>query len=118
MNFKNQITNYKAHTWIFCIDTFIKPNLDRGEWANCPFCRLEPLIWEFNNSRSTACGCWADKYDHFSIHAESICSVHKRTNSKKMTEYRSDDLRTNWNHWCRFREILFEHANKRCDNRW
>jgi len=123
MNFKiiatgHRSTGHRSHSWINCIDTFIKPNSDEGQWSNCPFCGLKPLIWEYDNGRSTACGCWTNQYDHFSIHAESVCSVYKRTGGKDMTEYKSGALRTNWNHWCKTGEILFEHASKRNDSRW
>lgn len=108
-------TGYKAHSWYYCIDAYKDPE---GEWDNCPCCGLKPKVWCFDNGRSTACGCWECKYDHFSVNAESIMSVHKRTDGKKMTEYDSDALRTNWNHWCKTGEVLFEHASKRNDGRW
>lgn len=108
-------TGYEAHGWHYCIDAYEDPE---GEWADCPCCGLKPKTWVFDNGRSTACGCWESKYYHFSINAESIMSVHKRTDGKKMTEYDSDELRKNWNHWCKTGEVLFEHASKRDDGRW
>lgn len=108
-------TGYPAHNWHYCIDAYKDPE---GEWEKCPCCRLSPKTWTFDNGRSTACGCWESKYDHFSINAESIMSVHKRTDGKKMTEYDGDELRKNWNHWCKTGEILFNHASKRDDGRW
>lgn len=110
------VTNgYTAHSWYYCIDDYVAPD---GEWKNCPCCGLRPKVWTYDNGRSTACGCWESRYDHFSVYAESIMSVHKRTGGTNMTEYCSDDLRKNWNHWCDTGEILFEHAGKREDGRW
>jgi len=108
-------TGYDTHSWHYCIDEYKNPE---GEWDDCPCCGLKPKVWVFDNGRKTACGCWESKYDHFSINAESIMSVHKRTNGKRMQEYDSDALRKNWNHWCKTGEILFEHASKRSDCRW
>ena len=34
-------------------------------WLVCPNCNLKPLVWEFNNGRSTACGCGENEYNHF-----------------------------------------------------
>lgn len=106
---------YPAHAYIDCIDAYVEPE---GEWSPCPRCGLTPKVWLFDNGRSTACGCWKSTYDHFSIHAESIMSAHKRTSGKGMNEYDSDALRKNWNHWCATGEIVFEHAGKRTDGRW
>lgn len=106
---------YETHIATNCIDSYREPD---GEWLNCPNCNLKPLVWLFDNGRSTACGCWNTKYDHFSIYAESIMSVYKRTEGKNITEYDSDALRKNWNHYCETGEVLFEHASKRNDGRW
>ena len=108
------VTGHEVKGFYFHIEAFKEPE---GDWHLCPCCELKPKVWEFNNGRSTACGCWTTRYDHFSVHAESIVSVHKRTGGKKMTEYNSDDLRKNWNHWCETGEVLFEHASKRTDGR-
>jgi hypothetical protein len=108
---------YQPHSWHYCIDAY-EDIKHPEQWACCPNCGLKPKVWCFNNGRSTACGCWESKYDHFSVHAESIMSVHKRTDGKKMTDYDIDELRKNWNHWCNTGEILFEHASKRDDGRW
>ena len=69
---------------------------DVEQWDVCNTCGLKPIIWEFNNGRSTACGCGRNEYDHFSIYAESIMSVVKRNHGSAM-EYNSNDLKTNWN---------------------
>ena len=106
-------TGYDAHSWYFCIDDY-EPT--KGDWDKCPCCGLTPKIWIYDNGRSTACGCWKSKYDKFSIHAESIMSVYNRSGCTH--EYDSDALRTNWNHWCKTGEVLFEHASKRIDERW
>lgn len=92
-----------VHDYYKCIDAYLDC---AGDWSNCPVCKLKPKVWEFNNGRSTACGCWKNKYDHFSIRAESITSVYHRTGSTE--EYDSDSLRKNWNHWCETGELLFD----------
>jgi len=92
-----------------------------GEWDSCPFCGQKPPVWEFDNGRNTACGCLLkgfNPYTHFSIHAESIMSVHKR-HKGNVSEYDYDGLRKNWNHWCKTGEIVFNHASSlRADGRW
>lgn len=103
----------KAH---LCIDAY-KSVDNPEEWDNCPHCGLIPKVWIFDNGRSTACGCGETKYNHFSIHAESIMSFVKRTGGS-LADYDGDELRKNWNHWCRTGEVLFEHAGKRTDGRW
>ena len=69
---------------------------DVEHWDVCNTCGLKPIIWEFNNGRSTSCGCGRNEYDHFSIYAESIMSVVKRNHGSAM-EYNSHELKTNWN---------------------
>lgn len=106
---------YVTHKYYNCIDDYILPD---GVWEDCPKCGLKPKVWVFDNGRLTACGCWNTMYDHLSIHAESIMSVYKRTNGKNMTEYDSDELRRNWNHWCKTWQVLFTPASKRNDGKW
>ena len=89
-----------------------KPN----RWVKCPNCRLRPLVWEFDNGRSTACGCGKNEYNNHSIHAESIMSYARR-NNWNCTYYDWDELRKNWNHWVNTDEILFDPI-KRSDGRW
>ena len=89
---------------------------DYKEWSNCPNCGLKPKVWIFNNGRSTGCACGKTKYDHFSIHAESVMSVYSRCGDTK--KYKSNTLKKNWNHWIETGEILFEHASKRTDGKW
>lgn len=108
-------TGFKTNSIYMCIDAYKTPE-NEEDWLKCTCCNLKPKIWVFDNGRSTACGCWNTKYDHFSIYAESIMSVYKRTNMFK--DYDSDGLRKNWNHWCMTGEVLFPHANQRTDGRW
>lgn len=56
------------------------------EWLPCPRCGLRPLVWEFDNARATACGCGTDCYRHWSVQAESIMSVIKRSDSGHSAE--------------------------------
>ncbi len=99
---------------ILCIDAYEEP---QGEWDKCPNCNYTPKVWEFNNGASTACACGESKYNHFSIHAESIMSHHKRHDGSVLT-YDCDALRKNWNHWTKTGEELFKHAQHRNDERW
>ena len=55
-------------------------------------------MWEFNNGRSTACGCGKNEYDHHSIHAESIMSYVTRNDGSALG-YNTSELRMNWNQW-------------------
>lgn len=71
-------------------------------------------VWEFDNGRATACGCGTDCYSHWSVRAESIMSVIKRSDNGKSAEaYDIDELKNNWNHWVRTGEILFTPGNGR-----
>lgn len=64
--------------------------------------------------RATACGCGTDCYSHWSVRAESIMSVIKRSDNGKSAEaYDIDELKNNWNHWVRTGEILFTPGNGR-----
>lgn len=96
-----------------CIDAYKKPE-NPMEWLPCPRCGLRPLVWEFDNGRATACGCGTDCYSHWSVQAESIMSVIKRSDNGKSAEaYDIDELKNNWNHWVRTGEILFTQGNGR-----
>lgn len=97
-NFKIKVNHgYEVHSNHFCIDAYQEPK--NGDWLKCPCCGLTPKIWIFDNGRSTACGCWNNRYDHFSVRAESIMSVYKRLNGS-IREYDSEELRKNWNEYC------------------
>lgn len=87
------------------------------EWSECPKCHLRPLVWEFNNGSSTACGCGENEYRHFSIHSESIMSYVTRQNGSALN-YDSDSLRKNWNHWVEFGDELESHSWLRENGRW
>lgn len=96
-----------------CIDAYEEPE-NPMEWLPCPRCGLRPLVWEFDNARATACGCGTDRYRHWSVQAESIMSVIKRSDSGHSAEaYDIDELKNNWNHWVRTGEILFMPGNGR-----
>lgn len=92
-----------------CISAYKIPDKPE-EWMTCPNCGLKPLIWEFNNGRSTACGCGENEYRHFSIHAESIMSWVTR-HSGSALDYDSDKLKNNWNHWVQTGEELDTHSS-------
>ena len=87
------------------------------DWLECPNCKLKPIVWEFNNGRSTACGCGENEYRNFSIYAESIMSWLDRNNGSAL-EYDSDKLRKNWNHWVETGEELETHDYLRSLGRW
>ena len=99
MNFED-IMKFDTHNWINAIDDFKYPSKGKGKWKACPRCDLKPKIWIYDNGRTTACGCWNSIYDHFSVEAESIMSVHRRTEGKRMDKYDTDELRKNWNKYC------------------
>ena len=73
----------------------------------CRNCGLRPLVWEFNNGRSTACGCGENEYKHFSVSAESIMSYVTR-NGGSAIGYNSDELLLNWNYWVKTGEHKFK----------
>ncbi len=89
---------YHVHSIYDCIDAYKDPS-DDEHWEVCPCCELRPKVWKFDNGQSTACGCGESRYDHFSVHAESIMSHHKRNNGS-LKDYDSDQLRKNWNEYC------------------
>jgi hypothetical protein len=110
------MNDYPSWSWIECIDDY-KDVKEPEKWSKCLKCNLIPKIWEFDNGRQTACGCWKSKYDHFTIYAESICSVYSRT--KSTMEYDSNGLKNNWNHYCQTGEIVFDRPKGgRLDKRW
>ena len=80
-----------------CISAYKIPD-NVEEWSVCPNCKLKPLVWEYNNGRSTACGCGKHEYDHFSIWSESIMS-HVTRNNGSALNYNSNKLMINWNYW-------------------
>jgi hypothetical protein len=99
-----------------CISAYKIPDKPE-DWLNCPNCGLKPLIWEFNNGRSTACGCGENIYRHFSIHSESISS-HVGRNGGSALHYDTDKLRKNWNHWAHCGEELESHKSLIDLGRW
>jgi len=112
-NKPNEIT---FHDFYNCIDAYVfPPNKER--WDACPNCGLKPKIWIYDNGRHTACGCWANRYEHFSIRAESIMSVYTR-NGGETTEYNENELFNNWNHWCKTKEIKYNPSDKENDMKW
>lgn len=90
---------------------------DPQKWKKCPNCNLTPLIWEFDNGRSTACGCGESVYRNFSIISESIMSHVKRNNGSAL-HYDCDKLRKNWNHWVDTGEELEKYEDLIKDGKW
>ena len=93
-----------------CTDSFVNPEDDclwdeDDKWLECPRCELKPKVWTFDNGQQTACGCGIGKYDHFSVRAESIMSVHSR-NHGNLSEYDNDALRKEWNKYCRGEDYI------------
>ena len=96
-------------------DFYVVPE-NKDEYLPCCRCNLKPNIWTFDNGRSTACGCWEDRYNRWRIFAESIASYWKRG---ALADYDFDELRKNWNHYQQTGEILFDRPNGgRNDGRW
>ena len=85
------MNNYDTHTYYNCIDSYTLTSNDE-EWLPCPKCKLIPKIWEFNNGRYTACGCWNTTYNRFKITAPTIF--------ENFEDYDWDKLRKNWNNYC------------------
>ena len=107
---------YKINSFYNCIDDYKIPD-NIGEWQTCPYCKLKPRIWEFDNGRFTVCGCWNDTYQHFIVSAESIMSVVKNShNGTSCADYDEDELRKNWNHYCETDEILFDKSEEYKNN--
>ena len=99
-----------------CISAYKIP--DKLElWLKCPNCNLKPLVWEFDNGRSTACGCGENEYNHFSIVAESVRSVAERCNGS-VIHYNIDELLTNWNHWVKTGEFRITNKELVDTSRW
>jgi len=83
---------------------------DWYSYLPCKNCKLRPLVWEYNNGRSTACGCGENEYNHFSIRAESIMSYVSR-NGGSALGFNQNDLFLKWNHWVKTGEVLFNPGN-------
>lgn len=107
---------HESHAWNDSLDFFVEP-VDKEGWLECPNCDMLPKVWVFDNGRSTSCGCWTSQYDHFSIYAESIMSVARRSRGS-VADYDNKGLMKNWNQWVETGQILFEHKEKRSDGRW
>lgn len=99
-----------------CIDSYVK--VDKPHiWSPCKNCGLIPLIQVYDNCRCTGCGCGEDKYNHFTIRAESINSYSNR-NGGSLSGYNSDELRMNWNLWVRNGQNWFEEMKKKNPDIW
>jgi len=109
-DWKNLRSKYKA------IDSYVKVN-NPSAWLPCKNCGLIPLVWEFNNGRSTACGCGENEYNHHSIGAESIMSYVTR-NGGSAVGYNSDELRMNWNQWVKTGQDIFKEQRAKNDKLW
>lgn len=86
-------------------------------WLPCKDCGLIPLVWEFNNGRSTACGCGENEYNHHSIGAESIMSFVTRNNGSALG-FNQAELRMNWNQWVKTGQDIFKELRLRNDKIW
>ena len=86
-------------------------------WSECPNCGLKPLVWEYDNGRSTACGCGENEYRHFSIVSESVMS-HVKRNNGSVLNYNSSKLMINWNWWVKTGEELETYSGLREEGKW
>lgn len=86
-------------------------------WLPCKDCGLIPLVWEFNNGRSTACGCGENEYNHHSIGAESIMSFVTRNNGSALG-FNQAELRMNWNQWVKTGQDIFKELRLINDKIW
>ena len=78
---------YNQGEKLYQCNDFYVPVGDSHEWLPCPECGLKPLVWIFDNGCYTACGCGDNKYNHFSIRAESICSYLDRLDTYNNRRY-------------------------------
>lgn len=99
------MNNYPINGIIRCIDDYKIPE-DTLEYIPCNRCNFRPKVWTFDNGRFTACGCYNNIYDHFTIQAESCNSIYQRGGD--MTDYFKFDLKHNWNHYQLTGEIVYE----------
>ena len=91
-------TDFESFRFLYkAIDAY-KEVEDTKEWKVCKECNLVPLIWEYDNGRSTACGCGDSEYKHPSVRAKDIMTVMRESdNGMSMLEYDKELLKTNWN---------------------
>lgn len=90
--------NYPAHFYYDCEKQYITPK-NVKDWKACPKCNLKPKVWTFDNGEFTACGCFENRYKHFSIEAdETIAECVRRTGG--FTEYDDNALMKKWNTYC------------------
>jgi hypothetical protein len=85
-------------------------------WLPCKNCGLIPLIREFDNGSSTACGCGENDYNHFSIQSESVMSFYKR--NKGSIYGFSGHLGMNWNQWVLTGQDIFKEMKKNNPEIW
>lgn len=78
---------------LYFIDAYVPPDNEQG-WKNCKVCGIKPRIWVFDNGRFAKCLC-SGKYGSPQAKAESILSVHNRSNNN--FNYNLDGLRQAWN---------------------
>jgi hypothetical protein len=98
------------------ISSYVKV-LYPSEWLHCKVCGLIPLVWEYNNGRSTACGCGKNDYDHLSIQCESVMSYVKRNNGSAVG-FNPNGLRDNWNEWVSSGRDIFKEQKLKDPNIW
>jgi hypothetical protein len=114
MSYKNFTKEQAEPFWEFhCINAYLPLESTEG-WLECNGCGQHPRVWLFDNGRYATCLCF-EKYDkNRPAVAESIMSVYKRTGMTK--EYKSDDLRLNWNKYVETGE--FQDKSKLGEGRW
>jgi hypothetical protein len=104
IKYKN--TWYEYRKKYKAINSYIRVQ-DPQWWLPCKDCGLIPLVWEYDNGRSTACGCGKDEYNHHSIKAESIVSYVLRNNGST-SGFNTIELRMNWNQWVETGQDVFK----------
>ena len=116
-NYNQKINHgYNVHCDYMCIPAF--EDVESPElWSECPCCKLKPRVWAYNNGLRTGCGCGNDVYDHFSVFAESIMSVHKRCHGI-VSDYDRDNLKRNWNDYCVTMINPCNHDDLRSEGKW
>ncbi len=116
-SYKQKINHgHKVNYNYTCIESY-KDVENPKLWSNCPCCNLKPRIWAYNNGLKTGCGCGNSIYDHFSVFAESIMSVHKRCGGI-VAEYERDNLMVNWNEYCATMINPCSYDDLRVEGKW
>lgn len=114
IEYSNAWTQYRK---MYKATSFYKKVKYPQSWLRCKNCYLIPLVREFDNGSSTACGCGENQYIHHSISSESIMSYVTR-NDGSAFGFDPNQLRRNWNQWVKTGQDIFSEEKKKNDKLW